>query len=236
MSTVTPRGDVRRALVVCAHPDDVDFGAAGTVASWTAAGIDVAYCVCTSGEAGDAAPETRRAEQIAAAAVVGVHEVTFLDHPDGALTASLELRRDITRVIRRFRPDRVLTWTPEINWDMVVTAHPDHRATGAAAFAAVYPDSRNPHAHRELLRDQGLPAWTVRELWLVDAPGRLRNHAVDITDTFDKKLAALHAHQSQIDSDTSIDVRLRRHFGEVAARYDLPEGRLAEDFQVVDTG
>lgn len=233
---------MRSALVVTAHPDDVDFGAAGTVAVWTTAGIEVSYCVVTSGEASgdpdrDAAEmaRTRQAEQRAAAAHVGVSEVTFLGYPDGAVVSSLELRRDITRVIRQVRPDRVLTWSPEINWEMVATAHPDHRATGEAAFAAVFPDARNPHAHRELLDDEGLAPWTVRELWLTDSPARRRNHAVDVTDTFDKKLAALRAHASQTGVDTALEQNLRRHFTDVARRFGLADGRIAEAFQVVDT-
>lgn len=233
---------MRSALVVTAHPDDVDFGAAGTVAVWTTAGIEVSYCVVTSGEAsGDADRDaaemarTRQAEQRAAAAHVGVSDITFLGHPDGAVVPSLELRRDITRAIRRVRPDRVLTWSPEINWEMVATAHPDHRATGEAAFAAVFPDARNPHAHRELLDDEGLEPWTVRELWLTDSPARLRNHAVDVTDTFDKKLAALRAHASQTGANTALEQNLRRHFTDVARQFGLTDGRIAEAFQVVDT-
>jgi LmbE family N-acetylglucosaminyl deacetylase len=231
---------VRSALVITAHPDDVDFGAAGTVAVWTAAGIDVSYCVCTSGEAsGDGSPgmaAVREAEQRAAAAHVGVEDVTFLGYPDGAVTPSLELRRDITRVIRRVRPDRVLTWSPEINWDFVPTTHPDHRAVGEAAFAAVYPDARNPYAHRSLLEEEGLEPWTVRELWLADGPVRLRDHAVDITDVFDRKMAALRSHASQAGAASDgLEESLRQGFGAVAAAFGLGEGRLAEGFQVVDT-
>lgn len=226
-----------------AHPDDVDFGAAGTVASWTAAGIKVTYCVCTSGEAsGDAASTreemagTRRAEQRAAADVVGVSDVVFLDHPDGAVVASLALRRDITRVIRTVRPDRVLTWSPEINWEFVPTTHPDHRAVGEAAFAAVYPDARNPHAHPQLLTDEGLQPWTVRELWLADGPRGLRNHAVDVTEFFDTKMAALRAHASQVGDAAGLAEQLRGYLAETARQYGLAGGRLAEAFQVVDTG
>jgi LmbE family N-acetylglucosaminyl deacetylase len=226
--------------VITAHPDDVDFGAAGTVAVWTAAGINVSYCVCTSGEAsGDGSPgmaATREAEQRAAAAQVGVQDITFLRYPDGAVTPSLELRRDITRVIRRVRPDRVLTWSPEINWDFVPTTHPDHRAVGEAAFAAVYPDSRNPHAHRSLLAEEGLEPWTVRELWLADGPPGLRNHAVDVTDTFDRKMAALRSHSSQAGATSAeIEDALRQGLAATAARFGLGEGRLAESFQTVDT-
>jgi LmbE family N-acetylglucosaminyl deacetylase len=233
---------VRSALVVTAHPDDVDFGAAGTVATWTSAGIKVSYCVCTSGEAsGDGSrpraemARIRRAEQRAAAERVGVEDVVFLDHPDGAVVASIELRRDITRVIRRVRPDRVLTWSPEINWEHVATTHPDHRAVGEATFAAVYPDARNPNAHPELLADEGLAPWTVPELWLADGPAALRNHAVDVTVAFAAKLAALREHASQVGTADELEDNLRRHFAEVARRRGLADGRLAEEFQVVDT-
>jgi LmbE family N-acetylglucosaminyl deacetylase len=242
VSTPTSGDEVRSALVVAAHPDDIDFGAAGTVATWTAAGIAVTYCVCTSGEAsGDADRDaaqmarTREAEQRAAAAEVGVTDVVFLHHPDGALTASLELRRDITRVIRQVRPDRVLAWSPEINWARIATSHPDHRASGEAALAAVFPDARNPHAHRELLDDEGLPPWTVRELWVNDSPAPLRNHVVDVTGTFDKKLAALRCHASQVGDGVQLEKMVRAGFGAIAVQAGLGEGSYGEAFQVVDT-
>ncbi|MFL6143925.1 MAG: PIG-L deacetylase family protein [Labedaea sp.] len=240
MSAVVSQ-DVRRALVVTAHPDDVDFGAAGTVATWTAAGIQVSYCVCTHGEAsGDGSvsraemARIREAEQRAAAECVGVRNVTFLDHPDGTVVASIELRRDIARVIRRVRPDRVLTWSPEINWQHVPTTHPDHRAVGEAAFAAVYPDARNPNAHAELLAE-GLSPWTVPELWLADGPAWLRNQVVDVTDAFDKRVAALRAHESQVGNMPDVEGFVRRFLTENARRHGLTDGRLAEEFQVVDT-
>jgi len=241
VSTVTPI-EARSALVVTAHPDDVDFGAAGTVAVWTAAGIKVSYCVVTSGEAGgdvgrDAAEMAarRQAEQVAAAGQVGVHDVRFLGHPDGAVEPSLALRRDITRVIRTVRPERVVTWSPEINWAFVATTHPDHRAVGTATFAAVFPDSRNPHAFPELLAEEGLEPWTVRELWLVDGPVAQRNHAVDVTSTFDRKLAALRSHVSQVGDADGLDEGIRTYLSGIATRHGLAKGLLAEDFQVVDT-
>jgi LmbE family N-acetylglucosaminyl deacetylase len=234
--------EVSRCLVVAAHPDDIDFGAAGTIAAWTSTGMQVTYCVCTSGEAGDIegvprhrVGEIRRDEQLAAAAEVGVRDVVFLDHPDGRLTPSLELRRDITRVIRTVRPHRVVTWSPEINWDFVVTAHPDHRAVGESTFAAVYPDARNPHAHPELLADEGLQPWTVAELWLVDSPARLVNRAVDVTEHFPAKLAALHAHKSQTARIPELAAAIERHLTLVAERNGLSANRLAEAFQVVKT-
>jgi LmbE family N-acetylglucosaminyl deacetylase len=175
----------------------------------------------------------REAEQRAAAAAVGVQDIIFLNHPDGAVTPSLELRRDIARVIRTVRPDRVLSWSPEINWDRIVTSHPDHRAVGEAALAAVYPDARNPHAFPELLAEEGLEPWSVRELWLCDAPSRLHNQAVDVTETFDRKLAALRSHVSQVGAWTDLEDAMRAGFGGVARANGLPDGRLAEAFQVV---
>jgi LmbE family N-acetylglucosaminyl deacetylase len=235
--------DVARALVVTAHPDDVDFGAGGTVASWTAAGIDVAYCICTSGDAGgfDDTPRhemgpLREAEQRAAAAAIGVADVRFLGHPDGRLTASIALRRDISREIRRFRPDRVLTQSPEIWWRRLGASHPDHRAAGEAAVAAVYPDARNPFAHPELLAEEGLEPWSVREIWLMAAPDERVDHVVDITDTVEQKLKALRAHVSQTAHMTDLEQRIRGLGGAWARRFGLPQGRVAEAFQVVPVG
>src|SRR6516165_4802637 len=127
---------IERVLVVMAHPDDVDFGAAGSVAAWTDAGVEVAYCICTSGEAGGfdesvprpAMAELRQAEQRDAAKVLGVTDLTFLGHPDGRLLPTLELRRDISRVIRRVRPQRVITQSPERNFQRIYASHPDHLA------------------------------------------------------------------------------------------------------------
>ncbi|RLK60922.1 PIG-L deacetylase family protein [Actinokineospora cianjurensis] len=243
MIGATPRDDVRRAMVVCAHPDDVDFGAAGTVASWTSAGVEVTYCVATRGEAsGDGSRPraevgaTRQAEQLHAADLLGVAEVVFLDHPDGAVEPTTALRRDLTRVIRRVRPQRVLGWSPEINWDHVPTAHPDHRAVGAATFAAIYPDARNPNAYPDLLAEEGLEPWAVSELWIADAPKHLRNHCVDTTEFFERRMAALRCHVSQVGANTELESRMHAHFTDTAARYGLPRGRLAEEFQVVNTG
>ncbi len=233
-------GDVARVLVVTAHPDDVDFGAGGTVAAWTQAGVEVSYCVCTSGDAGgfDDTPRRsmgplREAEQRAAAKEVGVTDVVFLGHLDGRVTASIELRRDISREIRRVRPDRVLTSSPEIWWRRLGASHPDHRAVGEATVAAVYPDARNPFAHPELLADEGLQPWSVRELWLMAAPDERVNHVVDTTDTVERKLAALRAHASQTAHVIDLDRRMRSLGGLWAQRFDLPAGRVAEAFQVV---
>lgn len=231
---------VERALVVMAHPDDVDFGSAGTVAGWTKAGVQVAYCIATDGDAGgfDRAvprseiPAIRRAEQRAAAAEVGVDEVEFLGYHDGRLSVTFELRRDIARAIRRHRPQRVICPSPERNYARLPASHPDHLAVGEATVCAVYPDARNPFAHPELLLEEELDAWSVPEVWI--AGGGSPNHYVDVTDAFPRKLAALRAHVSQTEHMSDLEGMLRGWLGANAAAAGLPAGRLAEAFQVVE--
>ncbi len=233
---------VQRALVVAAHPDDVDFGAAGTIATWTAAGTAVSYCLITDGDAGgfDAAvpradiAAIRQAEQREAAREVGVEDVVFLGYPDGRLTVSIELRRDLSRVIRERRPERMLIQSPERNWERIYASHPDHLAAGEAAIAAVYPDARNPYAHLDLAAE-GLVAWTVGEVWLMAGPATGNDRWVDVTDTFDKKLAALRAHASQTAHMDDLEERLRGWLTLNARAAGYPQGRLAEAFRVIDT-
>jgi LmbE family N-acetylglucosaminyl deacetylase len=236
-----PLDDVSRVLVVVAHPDDADFGNAGMVATWTKAGIDVGLVVATSGGAGgfDETPRERMTaireeEQRAAAAVLGVSDVTFLGYTDGALYVTDELRRDITRQIRRFRPDRVVTTSPVRNWSALAAAHGDHVRLGEATFDAIYPDARNPFAHETLLRDEGLEPWIVREVWFSGGPNP--DHAVDVTDMFETKLAALREHRSQLPDQASLEPMLRRWMGASAQAAGLPEGRLAEVVSIVRSG
>ncbi|HEY3096838.1 MAG TPA: PIG-L deacetylase family protein [Acidimicrobiia bacterium] len=233
--------EVQRALVITTHPDDVDFGAAGTVATWTDAGIEVAYCVVTDGEAGGFDPSVprdeirriRRAEQTAAAKAVGVTDLTFLGYADGRLVATLELRRDLCRAIRRARPQRVVCPSPERNWQRIYASHPDHLAAGDASLAAVYPDARNPFAHPELL-DEGYEPWMVPEVWMFAGPSP--NRWVDVTDTFPRKLDALRSHISQhTDADGKLEERLRGWGTFLAKEGELLEGRLAEAFFVIDS-
>ncbi|MFI5958327.1 PIG-L deacetylase family protein [Cryptosporangium sp. NPDC051539] len=239
--SVVPIDDVQRVLVVTAHPDDVDFSAGGTVATWTKAGIEVAYAIATSGGAGgfDETPREemtalRETEQRAAAAVVGVTDVTFLGYPDGALYVTHDLRRDITRQIRRVRPDRIVTTSPIRDWARVPAAHGDHVRIGEATFDAVYPDARNPFAHETLLRDEGLEPWTVREMWFSGTP--TADHGVDITDVFEQKLSALREHVSQLPGDFEVmRERISQWNGANARSAGLPEGRLAELFSVIST-
>lgn len=236
-------GGPARILVVVAHPDDVDFGCAGTIATWTSSGIEVAYCLVTDGEAGGddvsvrrgEMAATRREEQRKAAAVLGVTDVEFLGYPDGRVSVTHELRRDITRVIRRMRPDRVLVQPAVRDLRNMYGSHPDHTATGEASLCAVYPDARNPFAHSELLAEEGLEPHVVPEVWVMCLDGGADLY-VDITDTFDRKLAALAAHTSQTGHLTGLEDRLREWGAFQARAARLPEGRLAEGYIVLATG
>jgi LmbE family N-acetylglucosaminyl deacetylase len=237
----TPAEHVERVLCVLAHPDDVDFSSAGTVATWTAAGTEVIYCIVTDGDAGgfdetprDQMPILRRAEQQAAAAAVGVSDVRFLGYPDGQLELTLDLRRDISRVLRQVRPQRVLTTSPERFWDRIGASHPDHMTTGEATLRAVYPDARNPFAFPELLADEGLEAWTVSEVWLSASPRA--DHVVDVTGMLDRKLAALRCHVTQVSHNPDIDDFVTDWMAQTARRFGLDHGRLAEAFHLVHTG
>jgi LmbE family N-acetylglucosaminyl deacetylase len=233
-----PDAEVQRVLVVAAHPDDIDFGAAGTVATFTDAGIAVTYLVCTYGDQGgfddtprDQVPALREAEQRKAAAQVGVDDVRFLEgYRDGWLEPTWQLQRDIVRVIRQVRPQRVLMPSPERNWEIPQASHPDHLAVGEAAFRAVYPAARNPFAWPELV-EEGLQPWVVPEVWLMAHSER--PHPVDITDVFDRKLAALRAHASQTAHMEDLAGMLRGWSSAIARDAGLGGGRLAEGFKVV---
>lgn len=235
MSTPRPDTEIERALVVAAHPDDADFGAAGTIAGWTTAGIDVTLLVLTHGEQGArpdadiaAIPALREAEQRAASAQVGITDVRFLEgFRDGWLEPSFELQRHIVHAIRDVRPQRVLLQSPERNYDRLQASHPDHLAAGEAAIRACYPAAENPFAWPEL----DLPFWHVGEMWIMAHPDP--DHPVDITDQFDRKVAALREHRSQTGHRDTLEEFLRMMSGAMAARLGLPEGRLAEAFKVV---
>ena len=232
--------EVERALVVTAHPDDVDFGAAGTVATWTDAGIKVSYCIVTNGDAGGFDPDVprdqiapiRQAEQRAAAAEVGVNDVVFLGYADGRLAVTLDLRRDISRVIRQVRPQRMVVQSPQRNLARIPASHPDHLAAGEAALCAIYPDARNPFAYPELL-EEGLEAWSVPETWIMST--ERPNHYVDVTDAYDRKVAALRAHESQMPGVDDLDGLLQGWLGGNAQQAGWPAGRLAEAFYVAAT-
>lgn len=231
--------DVERVLVVTAHPDDVDFGAAGTIAGRSARGIEVTYCIVTDGDAGGfdhAVPRSaiagiRQAEQTRAAKEIGVEHLLFLGHPDGMVVADLALRRDIARVIRQVRPRRVVCQSPERNYSRIYASHPDHLAVGEATLCAVYPDARNPFVFTELL-DEGLEAWTAPEIWMMAGPNP--THPVDITEHLDAKIAALMCHESQFKDPVGVAQRVRGWAATVAGQLGLPPGRGAEAFTVID--
>jgi LmbE family N-acetylglucosaminyl deacetylase len=231
---------VERALVVTAHPDDVDFGAAGTIARLVADGVTVTYCIVTDGDAGGfdenvpriEIPRIRRDEQRAAAEKVGVRDVQFLGYGDGRLEVTLELRKDIARVIRAVQPDLVITQSAERNWQRVYTSHPDHIAVGEATMCAVYPDARNPFAFPELLAD-GHQAWACPEVWVMGHPSI--DLFVDVTDTFDVKVEAIMAHESQMPDPEAVRQRVREWLQRNAEMAGLGDGRLAEGFLRVDT-
>lgn len=236
-----PRPAPARVLVVCAHPDDVDFGAAGTVAALTAAGSQVFYCLVSSGEAGsdhltiDARELAllREEEQTAAAKEAGVDDLTFLGHPDGAIEVTIPLRRDISAAIRRTKPDLVITQSPERNLDRIFASHPDHLAAGEATLRAVYPDARNPRSYPELI-SRGLHPHTVKEVWLMGHPEP--DLRVDVTDTFDRKIAALRAHHSQTGQRDDLEDMIRGWLTLNAEAAGFDAGRLAESFKIVVTG
>lgn len=238
MTAPRDEATVTRALVVTAHPDDADFGCGGTIARWSAAGIEVTLLVLTHGEQGglpdvDAAslPGRREAEQRAASRRLGVHEVRFLDgFRDGWLEPTFALQREVVRVIRDVRPQRVLCQSPERWYDRLPASHPDHLAAGEATVRACYPAAENPFAWPELL-EEGLEPWKVGEIWLMAHPHA--THAVDITETFEAKLAALLEHSTQTGHRADLEEWLRDWGARVADRFDLGDGRLAEMFGVV---
>jgi LmbE family N-acetylglucosaminyl deacetylase len=206
---------LERALVVVSHPDDAEFLAAPTIAKLTSAGVRVDYVVTTDGAKGTEDPDvtpdqlatTRMAEQRAAADILGVREIVHLGNPDGYLTPSLDLRRDITREIRRFRPDLVITQNPQRRLDHnPYIGHPDHLATGEATLASVYPAARDHLNFPELWRDEHLEPWKVRQVLLsgVEEP----NLWIDVGDTFEVGLRSILAHVSQVDPD-DVSERMR---------------------------
>ena len=236
-----PQTQPRRVLAVAAHPDDLDFGAAGTTAGLVKAGVEVTYLICTRGEEGgfddtprEQMPALREREQRAAAAVVGVHDVRFLEgFRDGWLDPTHELIEQIVRVIRQVQPDRILVSSPERNWERIGASHPDHLAAGEATIRAVYPAARNPFAFPHLLADEGLEAWSVPSVWLTADPRP--DTFVDVTDTFDLKLAALREHVSQTAQNTELEPMMRGWGAAIAERAGLPVGRMAEAFRAVNT-
>ena len=223
-----------------AHPDDCDFGAGGTIAQWSAKGIHVSYCIITNGDQGgeesgiplEEMAQVRQKEQRDAGAMLGVSDITYLNYRDGWLMPSIELRKEIVKAIRIAKPDRMLVQSPERNWERIFASHPDHLAAGETAIQAVYPDARNPYAFTDL-KDAGFEPWRVREVWMTGSP--TPNHFVDITKSFDKKMAALHAHVSQTAHNKELENMVRSWGERNAEANGLPVGSIAEIFKVINT-
>ncbi|MDO8614168.1 MAG: PIG-L deacetylase family protein [Dehalococcoidia bacterium] len=219
----------KRALIVSAHPDDSEFGAAGTAHLWTRDGWEFYYLICSDGSKGTDDPEMtaeklvplRREEQRAAARVVGGKEVFFLDHVDGELTYTRDLMRDVVRHIRRLKPYAVFTHDPnQIVRNMFIN-HPDHRCAGEVAIDAVYPIARNRPSFPELL-DEGLEPHSVKEVYLWTASDV--NFEVDISDVLETKVEALRQHRSQFADFEEMSQRVRNFWRE-------PDGRYLERFR-----
>ena len=191
-------------MVIVAHPDDAEFSSAGTIAKWAREGNEIVYVLCTNGDKGTSdrsiAPaelaEVRKIEQRNACRVLGVREVVFLGYEDGVLTNTIQLRRDLVRQIRLWKPDVVVCQDPTSRWyGQQYINHPDHRAAGDAALDAVYPSARDPHVFPELLAE-GLEPHKVREVYVISRESA--DVWVDIADTLETKIAALYEHVSQV--------------------------------------
>ncbi|MVU76888.1 PIG-L family deacetylase [Nocardia sp. ET3-3] len=195
--------DWQRGIVIVAHPDDIEYGAAAAVARWTRQGKDIRYVLVSSGEAGIAglspaeAGPLRQDEERASAKIVGVTEVEFLGHPDGRIEESLALRRDLAAAIRRHRPEMVVLFNFGDTWARGYANSADHRAVGRAALDAVS-DAGNEWIHPELA---DLPAWSAR--WAAVCGGAEGSHALDVTDTFDVAIESLTAHRRYLEALSS---------------------------------
>ncbi len=226
----------KKVMVIVAHPDDIEFGCAGTVARWVQDGAEAVYVLCTSGDVGIAeagmtrekAAEIREAEQIAAAEVVGVKEVVFLREPDGMLENTLALRKRLVREIRRFKPEVVITGDPTRVWTgPTYINHPDHRAAAGAALDAVFPAAGQPNLFEELA-EEGLSAHKVRKVY-VTAWADQADTFVNISSTIDLKLEALRKHVSQM-GDWDPEPMLKEWAAEAAKGKEMT---YAEQYRVV---
>ncbi|MFN2484094.1 MAG: PIG-L deacetylase family protein [Candidatus Limnocylindria bacterium] len=225
-----------RVLVVAAHPDDIEFGAGGTIARWVTEGVHVDYLVFTRGDKGSSDPHAdpvelarvREQEQRGAAEEIGVAGVEFLDEPDGQVEASLRLREVVTRAVRRARPEVVMTHDPTVlfvNNEWV--NHPDHRAVGEVVVDAVFPTARDPLNFPQHLAE-GLSAWKVSELFLWST--NEANQLADIGGSLDAKVRALARHASQFEQFAEIERWVRRRADELGERAGYP---AAEAFRRV---
>lgn len=230
-------GKFERVLAVFAHPDDPEFGAGGSMAKLAQDGAEVTYVIVTDGRQGGEDPKQkdadlvaiRQREQRAAAKVLGIKKIEFLGYKDGHLSHDLKLRRDIVRMIRKYRPELVITHIPGRVLDAPMGgSHPDHLAVGEATMAAVYPDSRNPRAFRSLLKE-GYAPHVVNEVWIPF--WTMGDHFVDISKTLDLKLEALKKHKSQVSkpgNEWDVDKWIRKRSRDIGKKAGY---RYAESFK-----
>ena len=230
MNTVAPV----HALVFTPHADDAEFGVAGTVVNWVREGRDVVYVICTNGDKGTSDPDvdpaelarTREKEQLTAAELLGVREVVFLRHPDQSLEDTPEFRKELVRLIRMYRPETVVTADPYRRYIW----HRDHRIVGRVVMDAIFPYARDVHAYPDLYK-QGFEPHRVREVLLWGSPDT--NYRLDITDTFDIKMAALACHKSQINPDRFPDMveRMRERYRDMSkgSGFELAEAFHREE-------
>jgi LmbE family N-acetylglucosaminyl deacetylase len=220
----------QKILVILAHPDDPEFFCGATLARWAKAGHLIHYFLLTNGNKGggpDMTPEQlvplRQAEQLKAAALIGTQSVNFLDLEDGYLVPNLDLRRDVVRLIRREKPDILVTCDPTLlySWFGRVN-HPDHRAAGQVVLDAVFPAAGNSHFFPELIENEDLQPHTPREVWVSLAANP--NVTLDVTSTWEVKINALKEHKSQVGDLVKFDQRMRsRHTedsSDIAPRYE----------------
>ncbi|CAN5773958.1 PIG-L family deacetylase [soil metagenome] len=228
----------KRVMAIVAHPDDIEFGCAGTVARWVREGAEACYILCTSGDVGIAtegmtkaqATEIREAEQVAAAEVVGVKDVVFLREPDGMVENTLALRKRLVREIRRFRPEVIICGDPTMVWagDEYIN-HPDHRAVAGAAIDAIFPAAGQPNLFEELA-EEGLKSHKTRKVYVETWGQAVPNGVyVNITDTIDLKIAALKKHVSQV-SAWDPEPQMREWAAKTAAGKEM---QYAESYRVV---
>jgi len=214
----------KRALIISAHPDDSEFGAAGTSYLWSQDGWEFYYCIVTDGSKGSEDPDMtkeklvplRQKEQRAACDAVGAKAVHFLGHTDGEVTYNRDILREIVREIRTIKPYAVFSHDPnQIVRDMFIN-HPDHRAVGEMTLDAVYPMARNRPTFPELL-DEGLEPYSAKEVYLWTASNT--NFDVDITDVLDKKFEALSKHESQLQDFEATKERMKAFWRDTDGKY-----------------
>lgn len=224
------------AMAIVAHPDDIEFSCAGTMARWARAGTRISYVLCTSGDVGIAeegmsrqrAAEIRENEARRAAEITGVSEIVFLREPDGLLVPSLELRKKLVREIRRFRPEVVVTGDPTVVWaGENYINHPDHRAASLAALDAVFPAAGQPNLFEEIEKEEGFKAHKVRKVYVTAWENS--DLFVNIEETIETKIEALRAHKSQM-GDWDPAEMIRKWAAERARGKEMA---YAESFRVV---